>query len=201
MLAQLDEALELLQAASAGEALAVLRERREPLRARIDACARACIGSLCTRVHGDLHLGQVLVVQGDACLIDFEGEPSRSLSERRALHSPYKDVGGMLRSFDYAAAMARRNAQSSDTSVTAEQLREAISERYRLRATYSFLEAYRQASAGIAHRWADAEGERAALWLFTLEKVLYEIAYEARNRPAWLDVPLRGLMLLLEEES
>ena len=198
--AQLDDALALLAAGGCDEPLARLRDRREALLARIEEYANACIGSLSIRVHGDLHLGQVLVVQGDACLIDFEGEPSRPLSERRALHSPYKDVGGMLRSFDYAAAMARRNAQSSDSSVTAEQLREAISEHYRLRAAQAFLAAYRESSAGIAHRWLDANGERAALWLFTLEKVLYEIAYEARNRPAWLDVPLRRLMLLLEEE-
>ncbi|MNR03226.1 Maltokinase [compost metagenome] len=149
------------------------------------------------RVHGDLHLGQVLVVQGDAYLIDFEGEPARPLDERRGKYSPYKDVSGVLRSFDYAAAMAARNAQSVDTSAQAQQARQRVARRYLHGARHAFIEAYGLATASLPHAWEDAEGESAALELFSLEKAAYEIVYEAEHRPSWLAVPLHGLYGLL----
>jgi maltose alpha-D-glucosyltransferase/alpha-amylase len=80
-------------------------------------------------VHGDLHLGQVLVIKGDAYLIDFEGEPARPLHERRGKHSPYKDVSGVLRSFDYAAAMAI-NVHNVDNTAEARSARQRVSDRY-----------------------------------------------------------------------
>ncbi len=171
---------------------------REALLAWIRQLAMACVGSLRIRVHGDLHLGQVLVVQGDAYLIDFEGEPSRTLAERRARHSPYKDVSGVLRSIDYAAEMAKSNAQCVDCSPEADQARRRIAELYRANAREAFLAAYRQASADIGHGWG-AGGEEAALALFGLEKTAYEILYEAAHRPAWLGLPLRGLAELAQQ--
>src|SRR5690606_21775974 len=170
-----------------------LQARRETLPQRIRNLAERTAGGLRIRVHGDLHLGQVLVIQGDAVLIDFEGEPARSLEERRARHSPFKDVGGVLRSIDYAAAMAERHAQSNDTSSEANPACRQIVHPYRTPASAAFLQGYRQAAEASPHAWEDPSGAQAALWLFTLEKVLYEIAYEAQNRPAWLAVPLRGL--------
>ena len=145
------------------------------------------------RVHGDLHLGQVLVVQGDAYLIDFEGEPSRSLEERRARHSPYKDVSGVLRSFDYAAAMVSRGAASADLPDATRQAHQRVARNYLHQARHAFVEAYSLATAALPHAWAHSDGERAALELFSLEKAAYEVAYEAENRPAWLAVPLQGL--------
>ncbi len=174
-----------------------LLQQRTSLLAHIDSLSKQAVGGLIMRVHGDLHLGQVLVVQGDAYIIDFEGEPARPLDERRGKYSPYKDVSGVLRSFDYAAAMAMRNAQGVDDSPEADQARQRVAKRYLHEARHAFIEAYGLATASLAHAWQDADGERAALELFSLEKACYEIAYEAENRPNWLAVPLHGLFGLL----
>ena len=174
-----------------------LLARRDQLLARVNELSQRATGGLIMRVHGDLHLGQMLVVQGDAYLIDFEGEPARPLPERRAKYSPYKDVGGVLRSFDYAAAMAIRNVQSADASEEAAQARQRVADRYLDEARQAFIKAYGIATASLPHAWEDAQGEQAALELFSLEKAAYEIAYEAENRPSWLAVPLHGLFGLL----
>jgi maltose alpha-D-glucosyltransferase/alpha-amylase len=171
--------------------------KRKLLLEHVKTLAAQSVGGLRMRVHGDLHLGQMLVVKGDAYLIDFEGEPARPLQERRAKYSPFKDVSGVLRSFDYAAAMALRNAQSADTSVQAAAARKRVAEKYLSEAREVFLDRYGKATADIAHVWKDAKGESAALALFTLEKAAYEVAYEAENRPTWLSVPLQGLRGLL----
>ena len=163
--------------------------------------AERSAGGLRMRVHGDLHLGQVLVAHGDAYLIDFEGEPARSLEERRKRHSPLKDVAGMLRSFDYAAAMAMRNAQSTDVSPEAEQARRTIAATYRSQARSAFYDAYRVAAAQLPHAWYQRQGEAAALALFCIEKTAYEILYESRYRPDWLIVPVQGMVELIEHLS
>ncbi|MFI8556809.1 maltose alpha-D-glucosyltransferase [Pseudomonas putida] len=170
-----------------------LQQQRDGLAAHVHQLAEQAQGGLLMRVHGDLHLGQVLVVQGDAYLIDFEGEPSRPLEERRARHSPYKDVSGVLRSFDYAAAMVLRSASAVDLSEPARQARQRVARQYLHQARHAFVEAYGLATAALPHAWQQAEGERAALELFCLEKAAYEITYEAENRPSWLAVPLHGL--------
>ncbi|WP_063912619.1 maltose alpha-D-glucosyltransferase [Pseudomonas sp. p21] len=170
-----------------------LQQQRDGLAQHIANLARQAQGGLLMRVHGDLHLGQVLVVQGDAYLIDFEGEPARPLQERRAKHSPYKDVSGVLRSFDYAAAMILRNASAVDLSGPARQARQRVARQYLHQSRHAFVEAYGLATAAMPHAWQQAEGERVALELFCLEKAAYEITYEAENRPSWLAVPLHGL--------
>jgi len=197
--AQLDRALNLLDEHRAeldrdSQALVDdLLQQREELLATVTTLSRQVQGGLLMRVHGDLHLGQVLVVQGDAYLIDFEGEPARPLQERRARHSPYKDVSGVLRSFDYAAAMVLRSASSVDLSDVALKARQRVARRYLHQARQAFVEAYGLATAAMPHAWEHADGERAALELFSLEKAAYEILYEAENRPSWLAVPLHGL--------
>lgn len=170
-----------------------LQQQRDGLAQHIASLADQAEGGLLMRVHGDLHLGQVLVVQGDAYLIDFEGEPSRPLQERRAKHSPYKDVSGVLRSFDYAAAMILRSASAVDLSGPAQQARQRVARQYLHQSRHAFVEAYGLATAAMPHAWKMADGERAALELFCLEKAAYEITYEAENRPTWLAVPLHGL--------
>ncbi|PZQ17056.1 MAG: maltose alpha-D-glucosyltransferase [Ancylobacter novellus] len=174
-----------IQATRAGSLIA----RRDALAAAIGRLADAGDGAPMTRIHGDLHLGQILVASGDVVFIDFEGEPARPLEERRGKASPLRDVAGVLRSFDYAAAMVGRNEQSSPH--VAGPRRDKFLERFRADAARAFLEAYR-ASAEEAGLTVSPE----LLDMFLIEKAAYEIAYEAANRPAWIDVPLGGLFAL-----
>ncbi|EJM62297.1 trehalose synthase [Pseudomonas sp. GM49] len=173
-----------------------LLDNKKAILGHVQTLGKKTAGGLRIRVHGDLHLGQVLVIKGDAYLIDFEGEPARSLHERRGKHSPFKDVSGVLRSFDYAAAMAI-NVQNVDNTAAADAARLRVSDRYLSEARQAFVDAYRLAAASLAHAWQDPEGEDAALALYGLEKAAYEVAYEAENRPTWLPVPLHGLYGLL----
>ena len=200
--AQLERALLLLKqhqaqlGAGDQQRVARLLEHRKVILKHLQGLAEQATGGLRMRVHGDLHLGQVLVIKGDAYLIDFEGEPARALHERRGKHSPYKDVSGVLRSFDYAAAMAR-NGQGVDSTEQADVARARVTERYLREAQAAFVQAYRLATASLAHAWQMPGAQDAALALFSLEKAAYEVLYEAENRPAWLPVPLHGLYGLL----
>ena len=194
--ARIDEAIDLLAARrdwsdEERERVSRIVALRKRLHAAAARCAKQGVGSLRTRIHGDLHLGQVLVAQGDIFIIDFEGEPARPLAERRAKGSPLRDVAGMLRSFDYAAATAA-GAGAAGQSETDRARKADILTRFRKISEESFLAAYREAAKGIAHRWQSVGAESALLDLFVLQKAAYEIAYEAGNRPAWLHVPLRG---------
>jgi len=149
-------------------------------------------GARKTRYHGDYHLGQVLVHHNDFVITDFEGEPLRSLEERRAKHSPLRDVAGMLRSFDYARWSALRRA-----AATADGLERLapLADDWQRQARAAFLEAYFAASAG-AGLYASSEQAQALLELFVLEKALYELRYELANRPEWAEIPLRGILAL-----
>jgi maltose alpha-D-glucosyltransferase/alpha-amylase len=173
-----------------------LLDNKKAILAHVQELGKKAVGGLRIRVHGDLHLGQVLVIKGDAYLIDFEGEPARPLAERRGKHSPYKDVSGVLRSFDYAAAMTI-NVHNADHTADVQAARQRVADRYLSEARQAFVDAYRLAAASLAHAWQDPEGEDAELALFGLEKAAYEVAYEAENRPTWLPVPLHGLYGLL----
>ncbi|MFC3126248.1 maltose alpha-D-glucosyltransferase [Pseudoroseomonas globiformis] len=167
-----------------------LKAVRTELLKAIDTLAKSADGVLKTRIHGDFHLGQVLVVQGDACIIDFEGEPAKTLDQRRAKSSPLRDVAGLLRSIDYAiATAAAQNGHSTETS----ERRVALLASFRERATAEFLEAYRAVHAAASRPWAPDAAEGALLDLFLLEKAAYEVCYEVANRPAWLHIPLQGL--------
>jgi maltose alpha-D-glucosyltransferase/alpha-amylase len=139
-----------------------------------------------TRYHGDYHLGQVLVVEEDFVVIDFEGEPARSLEERRRKHSALKDVAGLLRSFDYAAFVsAAETLEPSglsplDLTLSLGELRET--------ACTEFLDGYREIVGGTG--WKAA---RQMLELFLWEKALYELRYELNTRPQWVVIPLHSL--------
>jgi len=195
--AQLDAALSALSAVSnwpdeeTAATATVLADERAALMAAIGTLAGvAASGTLKTSVHGDFHLGQVLVSSGDAYIIDFEGEPARPLKERRAKTSPLRDVAGLLRSFDYAVAVAsgRVNGTVEPSPGQATALN-----RFADDASGAFLSAYRTGHAESARQWATEENERALLDLFLLEKAAYEICYETANRPAWLGIPVNGL--------
>jgi maltose alpha-D-glucosyltransferase/alpha-amylase len=172
--------------------VAALLHQRSALTTILGALAHAGEGSLMTRIHGDFHLGQVLVVNGDAFLIDFEGEPARPLEERRAKASPLRDVAGLLRSFGYAAAtmVDRKTVASGPVS---DERRDAFIAGFRARAPQVFLNAYREAVGETGEEMNDR-----LLDLFLIEKAAYELNYEAANRPTWLPVPLAGLAELVE---
>jgi maltose alpha-D-glucosyltransferase/alpha-amylase len=168
----------------------LLLEQRAELLAALPGLARAGAGSSMTRIHGDFHLGQVLVVSGDAYIIDFEGEPKCTIEERRAKSSPLRDVAGLLRSFDYAAAtiVDRRNVGSVPVS---DARRDEFVARFRECAPKAFLTAYNDVMGrdGVNERLLD---------LFLIDKAAYELAYEAAYRPTWLPVPLAGLSALAQ---
>ena len=202
-LAQVDDAIEILRntATWASEDLAEMAAdvvaQAPALRAAVRrlAAAGAGTGALCTRIHGDFHLGQVLTVQDDVCIIDFEGEPARPLAERRTKSSPLRDVAGLLRSIDYAAAAADQHQTGMPSQVS--QRRADLLDLFRREAKAAFLFAYGTVHAEAPRRWAEAAAEPALLDLFLIEKAAYEIRYEAANRPAWLPIPLRGFAELV----
>lgn len=186
-------ALELLQrrrnelpAAARADADVVLAAR-EALAAAIAAPEGAAGAKI--RHHGDLHLGQILLRDNDWVIIDFEGEPARSLEERRAKHSPLRDVAGMLRSFGYAAAAAVERVAADAPDRAAPAVHARVWEEGARRA---FVAAYREA-AGALYPPAAA----GLLRLFELEKACYELRYELDNRPAWAGIPLAGIKRLL----
>jgi maltose alpha-D-glucosyltransferase/alpha-amylase len=177
----------------ASRALSVVMAERNRLGASVHSLAQSGQGTLLTRIHGDLHLGQVLVANGDVYIIDFEGEPAKPVATRRAKNNRLRDVAGVLRSFDYAAAVMKRRSVATQAHV-ADPQRDAFLRTFVLRATQSFLAGYADVLPA-----EDTEVEQNLLRLFLIEKAAYEIAYEAANRPAWIDVPLHGLAQLLEQ--
>jgi trehalose synthase-fused probable maltokinase len=167
---------------------ATILERLAGIRALREAGRR-------TRVHGDYHLGQVLRTDADFVIIDFEGEPARSLAERRAKHSPLKDVAGMLRSFDYAAHAALIGfAQSSPGAADALS---PWAEGWHRWVSRAFLAAYREAM-GRSSLLPDGSAFDALLSALVLEKALYEVGYELNSRPDWARIPLAALVHLLQ---
>ncbi|HST45976.1 MAG TPA: maltose alpha-D-glucosyltransferase [Luteimonas sp.] len=195
---QLERAFRALDAIDAPseiqQQLQAMRPRIEPVLRRL---ASAAPGTLRTRVHGDFHLGQILVVQDDAYIIDFEGEPARPPEERRAKTSPLRDVAGFLRSLDYAAAMLERGEEG--TAMVADERLAAFVHGFRQRAGAQFRAAYGRVLEAASNPWAGPDAVGPLVALFLIEKGAYEIAYEAANRPGWIDVPVRGLAILLEE--
>ena len=147
------------------------------------------------RVHGDYHLGQVLLCEGDFFILDFEGEPARSLAERRLKQSPLKDVAGMIRSFGYAA-YAGLFAHTSSRRSELGRL-EPWARIWQLCAASAFLGAYYTAVDGALFVPAAPPERDALLEMFVLDKALYELNYELNNRPDWARIPLRGILDLL----
>ncbi len=137
------------------------------------------------RIHGDYHLGQVLRTDDDFVLLDFEGEPARTLEERRQKQSPWRDVAGMLRSFSYAGAAGFGTAATPERAA------------WEKAACDAFLHGYLD---GVDDSLG---GDRAVitqlLRAYLLEKALYEIVYEVNNRPDWIAIPLSGILGLLNE--
>ncbi len=163
---------------------------------RLEAASGEGLETIKSRLHGDYHLGQVLVAGNDFQIIDFEGEPARPLAERREKHSPLRDVAGMLRSFDYAARSVTRNL-SIERADQLDTLEPLVRE-WERRAREAFLSGYAEGTRNYSPP-RDEDHMRSLLELFTLEKALYEIRYELDNRPDWVGIPVRGILDLLEE--
>jgi maltose alpha-D-glucosyltransferase/alpha-amylase len=181
---------------AAQEQASMLRQRAPDLQATMRRLANAAEGGAWqTRVHGDFHLGQVLVTPGDATLIDFEGEPAKTMEQRRARSSPLRDVAGLLRSFDYAAATASGGRVAE--SEAAGNRRAMLAETFRVNASREFLESYRSVLENAERQWVAPHVERGLLDLFLLEKACYEVRYEAANRPGWIGIPLGGIARLM----
>jgi trehalose synthase-fused probable maltokinase len=180
-------------AASVDNVFALLGQRQESaglspdqVKAFIAVHSDAAPKASLIRIHGDYHLGQVLVTPEDVFIVDFEGEPMRSLAERRRKSPSLRDVAGMLRSFDYALAScsARPNGSSAETFVA--ELKQKFLRSYLARVS---------SHVGFPPDIVDANK---LLMMGLLEKTLYEIKYELNNRPDWVAIPLRGLRDLVE---
>jgi maltose alpha-D-glucosyltransferase/alpha-amylase len=194
---QLEQAFKVLRAMTDWDSddlaagVARLLEQSAAVLEKIEALARTGVGAARIRIHGDFHLGQVLVAHGDVYIVDFEGEPAKPLAARRRKNSPMRDVAGLLRSIDYVTAFASE-AGPADLTDAAELRKRKIIRNFRPAAQAAFLAAWREAAAGALRH--PVRVERALLELFTLEKAAYEVCYEASNRPAWLPVPVAGLV-------
>jgi len=168
------------------------RSAMKPTREKSTRTSRAKKPALKTRHHGDYHLGQVLVSNNDFLIIDFEGEPSRPLAESRKKHSPLRDVAGMLRSFSYARGSTQLRER---TEPGIERLGPALAA-WEKATRKAFVEAYAAATKGSG-LFDSIDDMRGLLQLAEMEKVLYELRYEAANRPDWIHIPVQGLMSLL----
>ncbi len=178
--------------------VAMLLAAKRPFLDRISDLKGLAAGGRKTRIHGDYHLGQVLVVKDDVMIIDFEGEPRRSLAERRRKSSGLRDVAAMLRSFDYAAWSALDRLRTRSGFVETRIMSRAFA--WRDQAIDDFLAAYWETVEG-ADIHAEPGVRESHLELFRIQKALYELSYEANHRPTWLSIPVRGLLDLIAPRS
>jgi trehalose synthase-fused probable maltokinase len=165
-----------------------IRGRGEEVRERLRALTQVGSAGRVIRHHGDYHLGQVLLDGERWVVLDFEGEPARSVVERRGKRSPLRDVAGMLRSFAYAASASRILNDAPAPEGWEHAAREAFMAGYLRTADQSLLPP------------GQAAVER-LLSVFELEKAVYELRYEMDHRPDWLSIPVAGIVRLLELET
>ena len=180
-----------------------LDDRRRELAQRVLACRddlvhtfdrAAAVNDPGSRIrcHGDYHLGQVIVTEGDVMILDFEGEPARPLPARRSKCSPLRDVAGMLRSFSYAALTGLGAA----TATRREDIDRLTpwADAWETWVTAAYLRAYLATTRGARFLPSRLDDLEALLHLFMLDKALYELGYELNNRPEWVHIPLAGLL-------
>ncbi|MCZ8130077.1 MAG: maltose alpha-D-glucosyltransferase [Steroidobacteraceae bacterium] len=190
-LARVQAAVEQLPPALQPLSLALAAARDPLLRLAATPTGLAPDGLVKTRHHGDFHLGQVLLAKSDFLIVDFEGEPQRSMDERRAKHLALRDVAGMLRSFDYVrhAVLAAAAAPACTPS------HRAAADGWLAQTQAAFLDAYLRsvAAAGLAR---DDARHRTLVDFLLLEQALHEVRYELDNRPDWIGAPLAALLQL-----
>jgi maltose alpha-D-glucosyltransferase / alpha-amylase len=165
---------------------------------RLEVIMKSPIQAMKIRCHGDYHLGQVLWTGKDFVIIDFEGEPARPLSSRRLKRSALVDVAGMIRSFHYASKVAGNRLSRDLIPSRARAALDPLLTLWYRSVSGAFLRSYLVTADGASFLPTD-RGELAGLLDFLLfEKAIYELGYEANNRPDWIDVPAQGLVDLLE---
>jgi maltose alpha-D-glucosyltransferase/alpha-amylase len=165
---------------------------------RLAAVQNRPIRAVRIRHHGDYHLGQVLYTGQDFVIIDFEGEPARSLTERRAKALALRDVAGMLRSFQYAAFAALfGQVPGIPDRPELKPMVEAWAGAWTAFVSSTYLSTYFEYSRNHPFIPATWQERRILLDAFLLQKALYEVAYELNNRPDWLQIPLRGILSLI----
>jgi trehalose synthase-fused probable maltokinase len=169
------------------ESIAPIAGRGQDVRERLGQMSRIGVAGRVIRTHGDYHLGQVMLTERGWVVLDFEGEPARSLPERRQKRSPLRDVAGMLRSFSYVAAAG----EILGTRTMPEDWEE--------RARAAFLEGYfREVDPNLLP--PGQESTQKLLSVFELEKAVYELNYEINNRPDWVGIPVASIARLVEAE-
>ena len=174
---------------------------RSALMSRIAPSALEGVEAFKMRYHGDYHLAQVLRVENDFVITDFEGEPGRSLEEREEKHSHLRDVAGMLCSFSYLSAVAanhmtmERPADRHRVGPIVQSLEEDTSA--------AFLSGYRNSIGAGENNVLPSDPDKAnhLIGFFVIEKALYELRYEMNNRPDWLPIPLYSLIRALEDKE
>jgi maltokinase len=167
--------------------LAPILGRGEEVRDRLQLMSHVGVGGRLIRHHGDYHLGQTMLRDDGWTILDFEGEPARTLLERRRKRSPLRDVAGMLRSFAYAASASELLRGVPAPAGWEEQARQGFLDAYLETVDQSLLPAGRPATDKL-------------LAIFELEKAVYELRYELNNRPDWVPIPVAGIARLLHQE-
>ncbi len=176
-----------------------LLDNRDAVLKHIEQGRNAAFDGAKIRHHSDFHLGQILIAKDDAYILDFEGEPRRTLDERRRKAPPARDVAGFIRSVDYAVSAAIDRAPNLNAEDRAALTPQILAWGERLAAGY--FECYRE-TLGNAPLWPADEGQtRRLLDLFLLEKALYEIEYELTNRPSWSHIPLEATLRILGQRG
>ena len=185
LIATIDEEIErtFLDLREDDEAVRPILGRGQELRERLQLLSQQSAGGRLIRQHGDYHLGQTLITPEGWVVLDFEGEPARTLPERRRRRSPLRDTAGMLRSFAYAASAREPGEWDRDWEVEARQL---------------FLEGYFGAVEPVLMPAGEAAVNR-LLAIHELEKAIYELRYEHNNRPDWIGIPVAAIARLLDE--
>lgn len=186
-----------LTAGAKAQAAEIL-DNEEKILTRLRRMTRKKLPSAKIRIHGDYHLGQVLFTGKDFVIIDFEGEPIRPLSERRLKRSALRDVAGMVRSFHYVISTGLKqnpSVRNGDASFLV-----PWAQAWYRHATWSFFQGY-LATVGDASFLPHREEEARVLFdSFMLEKAVYELGYELNNRPDWADIPMRGILDILDND-
>jgi maltose alpha-D-glucosyltransferase/alpha-amylase len=179
--------------------VAVLHEHSEDIITHIEAERGRQIDAMKIRHHGDFHLGQIIMVKDDVYLLDFEGEPRRSLAERRRKAPAARDVAGLSRSIDYAtsAALTRVDDIGADELDAVVARMRPWTEELQL----AYWESYRNALTNEQLWPTDEEQTRLLRDFFLLEKAFYEIEYELTNRPSWVNIPVEATLRILRERG